>query len=377
MRILALEDNPSDLHLLKRALRDQLGPEHEVLHAERLAAAIEQISAAPADVVLADLDLPDSHGIETIRAVKEAAPDAAVIALTGSDPGVLAYRALELGAQDYIAKADVLTPLLGRAIRYALHRQGVQNQLDEAHRRIELANAEMQEFTYAASHDLKSPLLTIQGYCELLHAACEARDRDSIHDALAVIQRTCRNATAMIDDLLILSRVGRSEWHPEPVDLSELVHEMRVSLQPRAAQRGVAIVADEDLPAVETDRASLRRVLENLMTNALKYGCPQAGSTLRIGATQRGDRVEIFVQDNGPGIPEADRERAFKVFQRLSDEPGGTGVGLCVCRRIVERASGEIWIDDTPGGGATFRFTMPAAIGDARREAADPAATAA
>lgn len=225
---------------------------------------------------------------------------------------------------------------------------------------LEAKNRELERFTYTVSHDLKSPLFTIRGFLGLLEEDSLAGDLDQVREDIRHIQNATETMQRLLDDLLTLSRVGRITNPPEAIPLTSLVNEAveRVTGQIRA--RGVEVRIAPDLPEVYGDRTRLVDVLQNLIENAVKYAGEGAHPVIEIGGATHGNRVEVFVRDNGPGIPPQYHEKVFGLFERLDNKTEGTGIGLALVKRIVEVHGGRVWIDSSgTGDGCTVRFTLP------------------
>jgi PAS domain S-box-containing protein len=235
----------------------------------------------------------------------------------------------------------------------------------EAQRRLEESNERLEQFAYAASHDLQEPLRMVSSYLSLV----ERRYRDDLdEDGREFIEFAVDGAERMrdmIDALLQYSRVETRGDEFETVDLDAVVDDARKNLEMRIAETD-ADVSVEPLPRVEGDPNQLRQVFQNLLSNAVEYSGDDPPE-VRVSADRVGSYWRIAVRDEGVGIDPAHAERIFEVFQRLHthDEHAGTGIGLALCERIVERHGGRIWVDSEPGEGSTFYFTIPAT--EARR----------
>jgi light-regulated signal transduction histidine kinase (bacteriophytochrome) len=220
------------------------------------------------------------------------------------------------------------------------------------------SNAELEQFAYVASHDLQEPLRMVASFTQLL-AKRYAGKLDAKADEY--IQYTVGGAKRMqqlITDLLALSRVGTGGGEFRDVALEDVMSDVLLNLGPAIQESGSAVVHDS-LPTVLADRGQMTQLLQNLIGNAIKF----RGTTLPrvlISAEETGDEWTISVSDNGIGIAPEHKERVFQIFQRLHtrDQYPGTGIGLAVCRKIVERHSGKIWLDSSPGAGTTFHFTL-------------------
>jgi PAS domain S-box-containing protein len=225
---------------------------------------------------------------------------------------------------------------------------------------LEAANKELEAFAYSVSHDLRAPLRHIDGFLELLQQrTAGALDERSQH-YMATISDAARRMGQLIDDLLTFSRMGRNELIKMPVDLSMLVEEIIRELEPEIHGRSIHWHI-ADLPTITGDRATLRLVLVNLLSNALKFthGCTSAN--IEVGCQAGEKEVVIFIRDNGVGFDMAYADKLFGVFQRLhpADEFEGTGIGLANVRRIVSRHGGRTWAEGALNQGATFFFSLP------------------
>ncbi|HKC27154.1 MAG TPA: ATP-binding protein [Jatrophihabitans sp.] len=226
------------------------------------------------------------------------------------------------------------------------------------------SNDDLQQFAYVASHDLSEPLRKVANFCQLLERQYADQLDDRAKQYIDFAVDGAKRMQVLISDLLALSRVGRTTEEFVPVSLDGALDAALTTLADRIAEVGAKIVRATPLPVVPGDRALLTSLLENLVGNAVKYRREDVEPVIRIWAEHnRDDRLwTITIGDNGIGINPQFAERIFAVFQRLHlrDRYGGTGVGLALCRRIVEFHGGRIWLDPVASPqGATFRFTIP------------------
>jgi len=229
----------------------------------------------------------------------------------------------------------------------------------QAQESLARTNQDLEQFANIASHDLHEPLRTVSSYLQLL----DRRYRDQLDDqARGYIKYTidaARRMAYLIDDLLHFSRAGRGQMTWTKVPLSTLVAELTADMS-AAINESMAVIDAENLPEIEAPVAQLRQVLANLLSNALRHHDGQQTPHIKIRSYQLpngGYRLEIA--DNGPGIAPRHRLRVFAIFQRLQGQGGGTGIGLSICKRLVEAWDGQIWIDDNASGGCVFVFTIP------------------
>jgi two-component system, chemotaxis family, sensor kinase Cph1 len=221
------------------------------------------------------------------------------------------------------------------------------------------SNAELEQFAYVASHDLQAPLGTIAGYAQLLERRYQNQLDAQGNKFVGNIVNSCVRMQALIDDLLEYSRVGRSQKPFELINCNQVFEDACANLQ-LAIRKHQATVTRGDLPMVTGDCFQLLQLFQNLIGNAIKYRSIEA-PVVQVGAARQGDNWVFAVQDNGIGIPEQHHPRIFQIFQRLhtQKEYSGTGIGLAICLRIVERHGGRLWVESAPGRGSTFYFSVP------------------
>jgi two-component system, OmpR family, phosphate regulon sensor histidine kinase PhoR len=221
-----------------------------------------------------------------------------------------------------------------------------------------------EEFVANVSHELRTPLSLIKGYVETLLDG--ARTNPEVAERfLKIIERNAQRLDLLIQDLLTISALesGRIKLSPQPVELRPLVEKVFADLKPPADSKSIALVNSLHSLTATADVNRLEQVLANLVDNAIKYGRTQG--TVTVGGGKTGDgKIEIFVQDDGPGIPTEALDRVFERFYRVdkarSREQGGTGLGLSIVKHIVQNHGGRVWVKSEPGKGATFFFTLPA-----------------
>jgi PAS domain S-box-containing protein len=232
----------------------------------------------------------------------------------------------------------------------------------QANLQLEAANQELEAFAYSVSHDLRAPLRHLAGFAELLQKNCGAAlDANGTH-YLDLIQEAAARMGVLIDDLLTFSRLGRSEMQRVTVDLNKLLSTVIADLHEETRERKISWSIG-DLPTAPADPSLLRQVFVNLVSNAVKFTRNRPEAEIEVGCRDNGDRVTVFVRDNGAGFDMKYVAKLFGVFQRLhrTDEFEGTGIGLANVRRIIARHGGETWAESLNGGGATFYFSLPMA----------------
>jgi signal transduction histidine kinase len=228
------------------------------------------------------------------------------------------------------------------------------------------SNAELEQFAYIASHDLQEPLRMVSSYTRLLARRYQGKLDQDADEFIAFAVDGATRMQRLIDDLLAFSRVGTRGKPFEPTDCNAVLKDVLDNLQ-LAIEENHAVVTRGELPVLPADASQLEQLFQNLIANAIKFH-GEAPPQISIAAQQQADDWHFTVSDNGIGIDPEHFERIFVIFQRLhgrGDYPG-TGIGLAVCKRIVERHGGNIWVESVPGQGATFHFTLPAAQRDTR-----------
>lgn len=231
--------------------------------------------------------------------------------------------------------------------------------LDERTRELTRSNADLEQFAYVTSHDLQEPLRMISSYLGLIERRLGPKLDTTTREYFNFAVDGATRMRAMIDAVLQYARISRDDDHLEDIAAGDAVAEALANLRTEI-ERSAAEIRVAPLPRVIASRQLLAKVFQNLISNALKFRS-SAPPRVVIEATEQAEAWEFRVSDNGIGIEPGQQERLFKLFQRLhpNGEYGGTGIGLAMCRRVVERRGGRIWVDSLPGQGSTFRFTIP------------------
>ena len=232
-------------------------------------------------------------------------------------------------------------------------------ELASTNRELAGTNAELQSFSYSVSHDLRTPLRSIEGFSQIVLEDYADRLDEEGRGHLERVRAASRHMSNLIDDLLDLSRVTRKPLHRQSVDLSALAHEIADELREADPTRQVALDVEEDLRA-EGDARLLRVALENLLGNAWKFTAGEEEARVEFGA-ERGEELTYYVRDNGAGFDMNYAGKLFGAFQRLhpAEEFEGNGIGLATVQRVIRRHGGRVWAEGTPNHGATFYFTLP------------------
>jgi signal transduction histidine kinase len=389
-RILIVDDEPGNLLALEAVLED-LG--HELVRAYSGRDALRRLMTDEFSIILLDVQMPGMDGFETARLIRsrERTRQTPIVFLTavGRSEEEMS-RGYQVGAVDYLVKPfipDILrykvTVLLDlqaktRALQAANEdlvrlnatlEERVRERTSELEcRSLQLArsNEDLNQFASVASHDLREPLRSMGTYLYFLDRDVGTQlgpeGRESLNSALDAAKRM----DGMIAGLLAFSGVEAAGQPGAAVDCAALVREA-IEMLASVIQDREALLVVGPLPRAVGDPALLRQVFQNLVENALKF-CRSA-PRIEVGGEARGATVKLWVRDNGIGIPEKDYERVFKLFKRLHgrDEYPGSGLGLALCKKIVERHGGRMWLESKPGVGSTFFFTLRAEVSDDAR----------
>jgi len=365
--LLIVEDDDVDAEHISRLIRRMPGPEWSIVRARSLGEALAALENHEPVVALVDLNLPDAWHDDVVRAIVDCAPDCSVIVQTGSDDRASADIMLELGAQDYLTKGSLTLDTLERSISHAIARHDTLASLVKTWKQLAQANAELDEFAHMVAHDLRAPVRTARMLGDRLLAESDAADSpanaDLVVDLGSRLDETLGRIDGLILSMLEYSGLRREEATLGNVALAPLIRSVADAVGADMLEAGGSFQmhVEEDI-SVWAEEDLLTRAFINLFANSIKYRRPDCQLEIMVTAVKIGDSVEIRVQDNGIGIRPADRQRVFKLLERLN--PAGTpglGFGLAICRRILDNFDGDIRVEDDEGsGGTTMGISIPA-----------------
>ncbi len=380
--VLLLEDDAADALLVEKALAKTVS-KYEVAVFGTLGEAVGALGSGSFDVILSDLSLPDSHGLETLADLRNADESTAIIALTSLDDELTAVQSLEQGAQDYLVKGQATPRLLDRSIRYAIQRQKAQVEARELLEKVECGRELLEkknqrlkklyqmahEFVDNVSHEFRTPLTVIKDYVSLVREGIAGPVNDEQSGMLDTALVRVDDLTNMVDDMLDVSKLESGllgAWRRN-CRLADIVHSVRPALDKKAEVRKILFdtAVDQNLPEVYGDSEKIGRVIINLVTNAMKF-CGEPG-IVRLWAEYHSENHEIVigVTDNGPGIDAEELSEIFGRFKQLQNDrknsTKGFGLGLSIAKELVDLNFGEMHVDSAPGKGSTFSFTVPVA----------------
>jgi two-component system sensor histidine kinase/response regulator len=361
-RILIVDDETAQMRALCNTLQDH---HYETMGFSVPQEALAAIRERDFDLILADLMMPEMDGISLLKAALELNPDLVGIVMTGQGTIDTAVKAMKAGAVDYILKPfklSAILPVLSRAL--AIRRLRAENlELSQAVRKhaadLEEANKELESFSYSVSHDLRAPLRAVDGFTGMVLARFSDQLPPEARRLLLQVDRSAKRMGQLIEDLLRFSRLSRQPLATGQVDIFAMVNGIVQELRGEAGDREVETRIAE-LPEIAGDSSLLRQVFVNLLSNAFKF-TRNKKALIEVGCEVAGPENIFFVKDNGAGFDMAYSQRLFSVFQRLhtEDEFEGTGVGLSIVQRIVQRHGGRIWAEAEVGKGATFYVALP------------------
>ena len=362
--LLLLEDSALDTELTLAHLdRARIAYSHR--RVEDRAAFEKAVREHRFDIILSDYSLPSFDALAALAIAKEVCPGVPFIVLSGAAGEELAVESLKQGATDYLLKQHLHR--LGPAVRRALvetaerkERKCAQEELSRKAQELQALNADLEQFAYAASHDLQEPLRTISIFSSLLSKRYRSRFDSQADEYLDYIESAARHMSALLEDLLAYTRIPDGQRSSELVHLNALFDQVVFLFRSQIEQNNASVTAGP-LPAVLGNSKQLFLVLQNLISNALKYrGSAAPCVTVTTSSGNSAGKCIICVRDNGLGFDQSYAHHVFGLFKRLrkGDTPG-TGLGLAICKRIVEHHGGEIWAQSEPDKGSQFFFSLP------------------
>jgi signal transduction histidine kinase len=363
LRFLLVEDSLMDIELVQRELR-RAGFDFTAAVVDTPEDFRREVRTQCPQVVLADYNLPQWSGMEALEILRSSGLDVPLILVSGALGDVTAVECIKNGATDYVLKGNLarLPVAIRRALQEKLLReQRAQAQRDLSAKMDDLArsNLELEQFAYIASHDLQEPLRMVASYTELLGERYRGKLDDKADKYIGYAVDGAKRMQRLINDLLAYARVGSGAKPLRPTDAGAVFASTIATLQKTIDSSKAEIVCDK-LPTVNADELQLGQVFQNLVGNALKFH-GERPPRIEVRAESMEKMWCVSVIDHGIGIEKESGARLFQMFQRLHtrEEYEGTGIGLAIAKRIVERHEGRIWFESVPGEGTTFHFTMP------------------
>lgn len=360
MQLLLIEDHLADARLLQEMLYRAWGKPVAYTHATTLATALDRLSQSSYEVIITDLGLPDSEGLETFYAVQEAAPTTPILVLSGLADTSVAMAAVRGRAQDYLPKDDLNSTLLMRSIQYAIERKRVESELIQARAEAEKMSRLKSSFLANLSHEIRTPLTSILGYASLLAHELDGPFREWATTISQSGDRLLRTINSVLD--LALLESGNLELSRNVVDLGRVVDDQLQLITPWAAEKNLTVIYNAPEPActVYGDRICLDRVVANLLENAIKF---TPSGTITITLNMLGGQACLSIEDTGIGMSPSFLKEIFNAFQQESvgeaRDYEGIGLGLTVAKRLLNLHGGSIHIESHKGVGSRFSCMLP------------------
>ena len=357
--ILLIEDNPGDRRLILEMLADAGSVIFDVHHADRLRTALESLGQNGTDLVLLDLGLPDSQGLETLRQVHARASEIPIVVLTGLNDEMVGVQAINEGAQDYLIKGQVDTQLLKRTIRYAIERK----QAEDRERRLQLqlsaSNrlASLGLMVEGIAHEINNPLASVIGFAQMLSYE---ELPESVREDVKTIEESAQRVSDIMNNLLAFARQHKLER--KYVNINDTI---TTALEMREGPRQGSDITvnaklDPALPSTMADADLLQQAFLNLIINAeTEMELAHGRGTLEVRTGLINDRIQVAFVDDGPGIPEANLVHLFDPFFSTRGVGQGRGLGLSVCYGIITDHNGRIEVKSQPGKGSVFNVELP------------------
>lgn len=387
VNILIIDDNIDDRELYIRALKKATDVTYLYSEAETGQEGLERLSKRNFDCVLLDYSLPGINGLEVLRSIRMRDTFLPVIFLTGQGNEAIAVDAIKKGAHDYLNKSSVNTERLHYTIQSAISQGRLRQDIvaKDAHIREQTAeleqtiaqlemvkqqqeqliaklmdsNSELERFAYICSHDLQEPLRMISNYTQRLELHLGKSLNERGRHYMLYITDGVSHARRLIRDVLDYARLEHEPHSVEHVSGEDVLWNVKRDLTARMNETG-AQITHTPLPWVQIDATHLRQIFQNLINNGLKFN--ERTPQIHIEAIRENGFWHFAVQDNGIGIAPEHQDKIFEIFQRLNprDTYPGSGIGLALCKKLVQKYGGNMWVESALGKGSTFHFTLPA-----------------
>ncbi len=366
LQILHLEDNRDDVELIRHTLA-RSGLDFELRAVDSASDYLLALAEEHYDVILSDSGLPGYDSRAALAAAKARSPATPFVVVSASSsrlPGSAAF----VSKTDMTQLADVIQRTCDGAAQdeqpySAKYVREIQAELRQRSAELEVVNRELEAFSYSVAHDLRSPLITIDGFCQILQETCAPRLTEEDRSHLDRIEQAVIRMRRLIEDLMGLAKIVRAPMQRMPVDLTMIATEIMDELRTSGAPRSADIVIGARLLA-HGDPGLLRIALSHLLGNAWKFTSKKATARIELGMKLDAEKKEVyFVRDNGAGFDPGFAERMFSPFSRChsQQEFPGTGIGLATVQRVIHRHGGRIWAESQVDRGASFCFTLPRA----------------
>lgn len=352
LSVLIVEDDDDHADLILAQLRAAGLPRESAHRARSREEALSFLEEGEVSVILLDLGLPESHSLDTLRAVLPGAGALPIVVLTALDEGELGTQAVRQGAQDFLVKSEMSSELLLRSILYSIERKQVFIDLEQR-------NRELAHFAHTIAHDLSQPIRATRNLCQFIREDNEGKLPEESEEHLEMASRSCQRMETMVRALLEYSEIGASSLEFRVRDLEGILQDVIEDLGPQIEEVDGAVEISVEDCSVNVCEPLIRNVFQNLISNSLKYRGDRT-PRIRIYSERKGSELIVGVEDNGIGIPERYRDRIFELFFHLGrQEEPGAGVGLATCKKLVNLHGGRIWVESEEEQGTTIFLSLP------------------
>ncbi len=359
IKILLVEDNPADQIMVEKVLQDATTFQYQLSTCERVQEVPHYIEQEGPDIILLDLSLPDSSGLVTLEKIKEYSPHIPVVIFTGLADQQAGIDAINRGAEDYLVKGEIREgTTLERTINFALERYKLRQELVQSMDQVKRSNQKLEDFAYVISHDLKSPISNLRSLVDMF-------DQDAITDdhnrqVMSMIDGSVSKLSNMLSSFMsvFLTEEGFQQ-SPEKLTMSEELNDVLRTLAQLIEETDTTIDTDfSRVPTLVFVPVLFQSILQNLITNSIKYCSAERDPVIQISSHDAGDYVLLRFQDNGIGIDtERNQRNLFKLFKRFNPKHAeGNGVGLYTIKSILDTSGGKIDIESEVGQGTLFKL---------------------
>lgn len=378
VKLLLVEDNPGDTRLFQEYVKDFTLMDVQLDCTSSLKEAIHRANEH-FDVILLDLSLPDSIGLSSLQRITTVFPESAIVILTGLNDAAIAKSAVRMGAQDYLIKGKVDEVVLEKTIAYAIERNKYYHQTLEikaAHReneklalineqlnrlilQVEKSNSRLEEFAYVATHNLRAPVVNLKSLVELFRSMHPVLEPNA-NQVFEKIDVTANNLASTLQDLINIIAVSKKNIESKSeVYFEDLVKSIKENLEVQIRKEKAEVKTDfSEVPKIKYPKGHLESICQNMITNSLKYRSSNP-PVIEIHSERSDGFICLSFKDNGAGIDiEKHKDKLFRMFQRLSPDGEGKGLGLFIVKSQIERLGGRIEVESEPGIGTTFKVFL-------------------
>ncbi|MCF8364013.1 MAG: hybrid sensor histidine kinase/response regulator [Prolixibacteraceae bacterium] len=370
--ILLVEDNPGDAMLLEELLLDNKRFTYKMSVADTLQAAIKMVEENRYDIILLDLDLPDSNGLDALQAINNKTNNTPILVITGLDDDKTGNEAIKMGAQSYIVKGLFNSRLITDSIIHALERNNnlikirkAEEELNRYNKELHKANREKERLIALLSHDLRGPIKTLVALLELLNDEYDEMEKTMQREIIKKSIKTGENTVNLLETLLDWARIkaGKIQIKPQNTEVHQFVNNTIESTLDIACQKDLEIINNTpDGLHFYADTNMIATVVRNLLGNAIKFS--HRNSTISIDAKKTdNENIAIEIIDEGKGIKKEDLPKIFDITEGFTtfgtEDEKGSGFGMILCKELIEENNGELYIESEYGKGTCVRFILP------------------